>query len=347
MSKLPAQSATLAGTDPTAPSVHPEETTRHEQEAASYRDRLLRPVLPEYYHTAALYHRIDDREGSDRFFSLSCCRDLAYFAVNKRDRSITILSSACRLRWCPLCSSSRSSIISSNVLDWLSHKRQPKVLTLTLAHGAESLDSQITRLYAAFRELRRRKTFARLCRGGIWFFQIKWSEKTSQWHPHLHCLLHSTFIPHSWLKAAWFAITGDSSIVDIRAIHNPKVAADYVSRYAARPAKLCDIPTEHHVELYDAMHGRRICGTWGTAKSCKLTAQSKFTIDDYVRITDWDSAFSRDDPTGFYAAVRDCYFSRKPLPDCFDIESYRDRHPLDRSADELAFDSHAPPSLFA
>jgi hypothetical protein len=125
-------------------------------------------------------------------------------------------------------------------------------------------------LYSHFRTLRRRKEFRRAVPGGIWFFQIKKSSRSNDWHPHLHCLIHGRFLPHRHLKHMWHSITFGSTIVDIRPIRDPQKAASDAARYAASPGSLVGLSPPDACELVKAMHGRRICGTWGTGRGVSL-----------------------------------------------------------------------------
>lgn len=306
---------------PDPPSVHPQETSTHNPLSSSYRSRLLQPVLEEYESTKAAYEALDRVDHKFRVFNLEGCRTDCSFAVSKADRTVHVLTNACRLRWCPLCSKSRSRFISEAVTAWLEKHPRPKLLTLTLVHSADSIDCQATRIYACFREFRRRKFFRDRVRGGIWFFQIKKSANTDEWHPHLHVLLDSEYIPHGLLKASWKQITGDSEIVDIRVIHKASMAASYVARYSARPANLSELSLSDRLDLIDALHGRRLCGKWGTASEVDLSGKSGHNADNYRVVVGWHTA-----RTEFYSSARirilyKHYETGNPLPIEFDIDA--------------------------
>jgi len=148
--------------------------------------------------------------------------------------------------------------------------KEPKLLTVTLKHTQNPLDEQIDFLYKSFAKLRNRKICKDAIRGGIWFFQITYNQKTGEWHPHIHALLDSGYMLHAKLVSAWHDITTDSHIVHIRAVHNPEKTLSHNARYAARPSSLLKIPKSLWKELYYAFDKRRICGTWGTARKISL-----------------------------------------------------------------------------
>ncbi len=174
--------------------------------------------------------------------------------------------------------------ITETVTNWLKSVKAPKILTVTLKHSSAPVLSQIEHLYGFFRRFRASKFFRDHCRGGIWFFQIKQSGPNDEWHPHLHCLIDSDFMRQRTLSNLWYDITKGSSIVDIRKLYSIKKAAEYVARYAARPAKLADLELCDAVELMQAMHGKKICGTWGNGKVVSLRPSPIYEADNYESI---------------------------------------------------------------
>ena len=295
------------------PSVHPQETTTHDSPPTSYRQRLIQKHEGEYNATKKAYRQWDNEEKTFREFDLEGCRDDAWFAVHLPTATVRVLSSACRLRWCPLCSATRTGQIVQGVGNWLHTCRSPKFFTLTLRHSDESLEKQITRLYACFVEFRRRSYVGKHVRGGCWFFQVKFSLKSQQWHPHLHCVLDAEYMPQKTLKAIWREVTGDSDIVDIRAVRNKKKTAEYVARYAARPATLSTMTTEQAVEVMRALHRRRLCGKWGSGRAIKLSRPPQAALDEYFSICRWADLKSLAQNSPFAAKIRESYESGKRL----------------------------------
>jgi hypothetical protein len=106
------------------------------------------------------------------------------------------------------------------LLEWLPTVTAPKFITLTLKHSPAPLSHQISTLYGCFRKLRKTKLLTKTVRGGIWFFQVKQSAADYLWHPHLHIVVDSPYIPKHQLSRAWLSITKTSQIVDIRQITN-------------------------------------------------------------------------------------------------------------------------------
>jgi hypothetical protein len=237
----------------------------------------------------SVYQAIDAADGSHKAADFIGCRSSAWFVRHNVTGEIRVASSKCKLRWCPLCIKSRRYVITLAAINWLKELDKPKFLTLTLKHSNAPLKEQITALYHYFKEFRRRPWIKKRLHGGIWFFQIKRSEESGQWHPHIHVLLDAKYTPKEALSQKWLECTKSSKIIDIRAIHDKKKAAEYVARYAAAPCRLVDYSLSDAVEIVRAMHGLRIVGTFGTAKGIKLTAQKPDDADAWERLESFDA----------------------------------------------------------
>jgi len=268
-------------------SVHNIETTVTKPPPDSFHAYKVAFDPAEYGMTFAAYADIDRMDGTKKTELLDSCRRRAWFVRHRETGLVRVVSNACRLRWCPLCSRAHQNLIEHNVKDWLKETKSPKFLTLTLKHTSAPLAHQVDNLYRFFLRFRRLKEIKNSLHGGIWFFQIKRSESDFLWHPHLHCILDSIFIPHSLLSKLWLRTTLSSSIVDIRSVKDPDDAAEYVARYCARPASLKHLGQFDAYELISSMHGRRLCGTWGTGKSVILTAKIDPDIKNWTKIGSW------------------------------------------------------------
>jgi len=271
------------------PRVHTQETSAQFSPPHTFRDYSSRNLHAELRATEAVYRELDSIESKTRTEQLLGCRTRAFFSVNKETRLVRIATNNCRLRWCPICSGALSKFRSSSIKDWLSHQHQTKFATFTLKHSAAGLDHQLKWIYYYFRQLRKTKFFRRICRGGIWFFQVKRSSKDGCWHPHLHCLLNAQFIDHDRLSELWKKITKGSYIVDIRAIRDENDVSDYVARYSSRPAFLSDFTHSDRIEIVSALHGKRLCGKWGTARYCQLTNKIKVDLSAWSNVGSWRS----------------------------------------------------------
>lgn len=178
-------------------------------------------------------------------------------------------------------------VVTTAVDKWLQVQKYPKMITLTLKHTDDPLQLQIKKLYDSFRKLRRRAYFQRLITGGVWFFQLKYYEGSEEWHPHIHCLVAGKFLPHARLKSLWHSITGDSYVVDIRPVKDIESASTEVARYATSPADIARMPIEQAIDVYYSTKGKRICGSWGTAKKVTLKPTPQDDGDMWVKVADF------------------------------------------------------------
>lgn len=305
---LQGQSAASADT-----SVHTIETSVDQLSQLSYRDYLLRFDRDEYTAAVQTYSIIDVEEDRTSSHRLEQCRTFAWFAVNDNTNNVAVLSSACHLRWCPMCSGARSAAITRSVTAWLSRAKSPKMLTLTLKHSDAPLHHQIKYLYACFRQYRMRKLLAESIRGGIWFFQVKYYPESDQWHPHLHCLIDAEYMPQKLLSDEWLKTTKHSSIVDIRQVRRMAEAAKYVARYAARPAQLSKLPYERRHEVMTDLHARRICGSWGSARTVSLAPQNASTTGPWHTVGSWSAITEQSKTCKHSLALLKAWRSKTPV----------------------------------
>jgi hypothetical protein len=157
----------------------------------------------------------------------------------------------------------------------IKHADSLRFLTFTLRSSDEPLRDQLDRLYASLRQLRRTAEWQRHVRGGIATVEVTRNPRTGQWHPHLHVLADGTYWKQSQLSAAWRAVTGDSPIVDIRAVRSRNAAAQYVAKYAAKPLDMRGWPLDAIADLAAALHRRRLVLTFGSLHGHKLDADDE------------------------------------------------------------------------
>lgn len=263
------------------------ETTAIAHLPTCYADLKRAKHAAEYAAVETLYGDLDHDDSKNRLSNLHECRQYAYFARHSETGKVRVISNSCRLRWCPVCSEAKRARIRAEVSEWLSHVRKPKFITLTMSHVALPLSEQIAALYRGFRLLRQHKAVKQSMRGGIWFVQIKRSETDGCWHPHLHIIADSNYIDKRVLSQEWFLSTGNSYIIDIRAVQNPQETCDYVSRYCAKPCKLTDYTRDDRIEIATVLHGKRLCGRYGTGRICHFKTERPADFASWQRLGSW------------------------------------------------------------
>ncbi len=253
----------------------------------SYRGYLLKPRIDSYIRAREIYAHVDGGFSGKFSSRLQQCRKFAWFVQSSVTHKLRVMSSRCKLRWCPICRDVSRMIVTKSVEEWLRLQKYPKMITLTLSHSDDPLQLQIKRIYESFRKLRRRAFFERRISGGIWFFQLKFNKDTKQWHPHIHCLVAGKFLPHRELKKLWHKITGDSYVVDIRPVKDLEGCSNEVARYATSPADITAVDLDRAIDLYYATKHRRICGSWGSARSITLKPTPLEDTGEWTKVADF------------------------------------------------------------
>lgn len=297
------------------PRLDNEETSAQIDAIDTYGECLRHSCYPDYAAAMRVYGELDKRKDFGRDDRLRGCRSSAWFLRHVDTGEVRVGSNACHLRWCPVCAQSRRNYIAHSVAEWTGSANHPKFLTLTLKHTDAPLEHQVKHLYAYFRELRRRKEFARCVKGGIWFFQIKKSKSDSRWHPHLHCLIEGLYLSKHKLHKMWCQITYGSFVADIRAIHDPQKAANDAARYSSKPGTLVGLDLPDACELVEAMHGRRICGTWGTGRAVSLRPAKLEDKDKWQDVGSWYDVLGQRNDNPNARAILNAWKDKKPLPE--------------------------------
>ena len=210
------------------------------------------------------------------------CGSEPWVAVDPEDPSrFVLLANCCHSRWCLPCARERGRTIAGNLTLKLGDE-PTRFLTLTLKHSDSPLRDQISRLYSCFRKLRALRFWRENVDGGAAVLEIRHSWKSDSWHVHLHVLFHGGYVSQRALAAAWWRITGDSYVVDIRLVHGAKHAAAYVSKYLSKPISttISGKPAKL-AELIAACRGRRLVLTFGSWRGFRLTEK--------IDATEWKS----------------------------------------------------------
>lgn len=200
------------------------------------------------------------------------CGSHAYVMCRADNPTIVrVAGSACRDRWCQPCARDRARTIAANLIEHTAGCTL-RFVTLTLRHNENSLSQQLDRLYACFVALRRCKFWSKCVQGGCSMIEVTRNAATGTWHPHMHLILQGSYMPHAQLRHHWLKITGDSSIVDVRAVRDQQEVYRYVAKYVTKPWKGEHVrDTAVLNETMRALDGKRLCNTFGSWRSLRLT----------------------------------------------------------------------------
>lgn len=216
----------------------------------------------------------------DRFAN---CGSMCMVQWSPSAKRFRLSANYCRDRLCIPCGLARSNIIRSNLVRHCAG-RVVRMATFTTKHNHTSLKDQITRLYKAFADLRRREFFKQNITGGCIVLEVKVG-KDGLWHPHLHTLLEGCWVAQGQLSKEWLAVTGDSWNVDIRPCGADGKEIGYVAAYTGKPmdASVHQSP-RHLAEFIPALKGVRVCNCFGTWRRLKLSDPDPDAPDDWATI---------------------------------------------------------------
>lgn len=214
---------------------------------------------------------LDSDAPASRVLAFDRCGRRAYLLQSLHDPDVyKINSSKCKDRFCKPCARERAGRLARTLLDH-TEKKELRFITLTLKTDTPNLQFELDRLYSAFQHLRRRAFWKRHVDGGAAMLEVKYNQPSERWHPHLHILVEGRYVPHTGLAAEWRHVTGDSFIVDIRAVKDNKRVTHYICKYATDPidrsiGRSVDLLTQ----AIDAFQGRKSCLTFGTWRGVLL-----------------------------------------------------------------------------
>lgn len=305
-------------------SVHTQSTSVKPTITCSYRDWKIQSIGVDVSLIDDFFWKIDSDLSRSYQIRWQNCSSGAWFVRDDITGAISVQSRHCHLRWCPICSSSRSKLTALHVHDTLKAHSQVRLLTLTLKHDSSDLSTMITRLYDSFRRLRKCRDFKSFVSGGIWFFQIIHSKKTLSWHPHLHCLITGKYFKSRLLSHLWRKFTGNSYIVDIRYANKRSKIVSYVTRYVSRPVNLSEVPRGLFTQLFLAFANRRLSGSWGILRGCDLRGSKTLEPRKVTRIGSWPVVCNLVSHNGNAALIIDAWLNGYPLPEYIHVRAFDD-----------------------
>jgi len=262
----------------------------------------------------------DERRIGDRI--RHCGERLVFRAPNcecdPHARPTLVGANLCTHRMCHHCSRLRSRKLARRVRERVDELcgqgiRRYALLTLTYRDGA-ALDGCVDRCWRDLQKLRRRALWASVL-GSVASIEIKRGERSGLWHPHIHLLLarpscrclkgrrpedYGQFCVHGRISCphalnqcclveAWREITGDSYVVDIRAVQadvdgDIGAAIREVVKYCT---KLTEVDAEERdggssdvLEMHRAIRGRRLLGTTGVFRGLREPEGQEDLVED-------------------------------------------------------------------
>ena len=154
---------------------------------------------------------------------------------------------------------------------------------------SDELSDTIDKLFVKSSLFLRDKRLKRAFRGALRCFEVTYSAKRDDYHPHLHCLIavkpsyftSRDYIKQTELSDLWSGYIGQKTKVFVKKCTDNRALAE-VAKYAVKPLEL-DLPPEKHLEvletLFTALHGRRLLQTYGVIRAAARTLRIDVNAD--------------------------------------------------------------------
>lgn len=194
----------------------------------------------------------------------------------------------CGDRTCPHCRARGFWRLFRGYEESIKPKQNLKSVTLTLKNVPDGrLGEVVDRQREAFKKLRRREPYARIWVGGI--YAIECVNKGRGWNVHMHLIVEGGFVPQARLADDWYKITGDSMVVHIQHVRNPKAVLWHALKYVTKRPTLQTV--RHEAEYNLVLKGRRMIQTWGSWWGEVLIVGPPVVVCPRCGSTKWISEF--------------------------------------------------------
>lgn len=184
-------------------------------------------------------------------------------------------STLCKSKFCPRCQKLRSNTLMSKYRDILNDMKSPYFLTLTIKNVVHLQQHDIDRLINNFHKMRRQVFWLNNVKGGFYSVESNVG-KDGKHNLHLHAIYDGKYIEPAIIKNAWYRLTGDSYIINIKRADKNSIAE--VFKYMTKILEYGDNINMLR-EFFYATKNKRMTNTFGNIYGIKATTD--FEYDKY------------------------------------------------------------------
>ena len=189
----------------------------------------------------------------------------------------------CGKRFCPSCARRRAARVRNRLGHLLDQnkkipKARLKMLTLSKAN-CSSLDAGIRDLVSSFRRLRQRALWKYYVFGGAFVIEIK--GRPGNWHPHIHAIIYSYYIPWARLRSAWKQCSGGTAVW-INAVTHDR-AKYYITKYITK----AELPAALLSDVGESLARFRLFTRFGSWHNIVLPKTHNDTPCQRCGVSDW------------------------------------------------------------
>lgn len=212
----------------------------------------------------------------DRWDNCGACAVVEYSKVRQRHR---VTCWHCRDRFCVPCQTAKRCELV-RIVNLEPPRVRLRMLTFTLRHDESRLRPKIAELRDAFRKLQKSAWWRARVVGGVSVLEIKLST-ARRWHPHIHAIVDSEFLPVDQLSEQWRKASGGSFVVHVREVKEPTHAAGYVAKYLTKGIE-ADVLNDSAAlaEAITALRGARSFDVFGSWRGARTAAAKAAAADD-------------------------------------------------------------------
>ena len=192
--------------------------------------KVLEAIAADLERGSVRWQKYADRvRGCGRYVLVKTCQCCQYMGSFHGSRE-------CGFKLCMFYQQKASSKKRRKIEKLVGVMKKPRFATFTVKHGREdSLQATLGKLNKGWQKLLRRKEWKHHVDGGVSSLEVTWHQDNG-WHPHLHVVFDGVYFPQKKLRALWHEVTGDSYVVDVRAVDEGVISE--MSKYLSKPSSL-------------------------------------------------------------------------------------------------------------
>lgn len=258
--------ATLALEDLTgSPQSNGSPTSNHRPEV-DYRFSRCREVRDRVLHVLRQNHL-----HAKRARRLELCGAHATVWQSESTGTLKVAAYHCGMRCCPRCREGHARRTKDRLTRFMEATplNERALITLTVRSTSAPLSAQIDHLYASFKRLRKSEVWQTARPSGYAVLELTLNTDTGLWHPHLHLLARTRYMPWKTLVNEWLKATNGSRGVDIRRVNSQSCAnvVQYLSTYLTKPPQEAVHSRDDRLtEWVDDMMHRKVLFRFGKPK---------------------------------------------------------------------------------
>jgi hypothetical protein len=286
-----------------------------EAKVERYAKAKFRGLAMRDYIALVLHQTEDTQKVAHRLHECGSYLVFRHYLTEKKARLIAAQTCKQHLL-CPFCAIRRGAKMQVAYAEKVQHLLAenaylvPWMVTFTVKNGPD-LQERYSHLHKSVKAMNKNRTRGdrgheiMKATGSVWSYEFKRGSTSGLWHPHMHAIwLCSSPLDVEKLRAEWFAITGDSYIIEAHPMYgDPVEAFCEVFKYAV---KFSDLPPADNWHAFEVLRRRRLIRSAGTLWGLEIPeSDMDEELDDPVWV-DFVYRYFHDSDTYRVCETRNC-----------------------------------------